>query len=423
MSNKRIIEILLLEDDDIDARLVERALARSPCVYQFKSEFAIHRVVNLDDAIRQIQLRLPDVILTDLNLPDSRGTETIASLVDVAMDTSVIALTGMDDDRVAIEAMKFGASDYLQKSLIDSHSLARAIRYAIERSRVMASLRSTQAEHVIALSEKHAAEAIASVAEELRAARDEAEAANRAKSEFLANMSHELRTPLHGILSFARFGVRRHQSVPVEKLNRYFEQIESSGEVLLHLLDNLLDLSKLEAGCSALDFSEIDLGERVRREASRFDAVASEKSVSLDIHLPTDIPLIWADGQRIDQVIRNLISNAVKFTKFDSTITIQVEQQGTSVLLMVDDDGPGIPVDENVSIFDKFIQSSATKTCAGGTGLGLAISHEIVHSHYGTLTANNRIHGGASFVVCLPIEQPSPEPATLSPPLAKTTTS
>lgn len=248
--------------------------------------------------------------------------------------------------------------------------------------------------------------------EQLRAAKDAADRANSAKSDFLANMSHELRTPLHGVLSFARFGVQRHESADRQKLLKYFSRIESTGQSLLRLLNDLLDLSKLEAGAMTLELEPVDLSVVIAGVAEEFSALAREKSLSLRLSGCEMPPQVWGDREKLAQVFRNLIGNAAKFTPEGGEIHVSWRDADGMAEIDLRDGGPGIPDSEREAIFDKFVQSHATKNGAGGTGLGLSICRQIVALHEGTITAEPVQGKGALIRVKLPRRTPDdPAPA------------
>lgn len=224
----------------------------------------------------------------------------------------------------------------------------------------------------------------------------EAERANQAKSIFLANMSHELRTPMHGILSFARFGQQRIETAPKEKLKNYFDEIYDSGSRLMLLLNDLLELSKLEAGKIIYSMKESNLVDAASTIASEMRAYAEEKHVRIQvIEMHEQVSGLF-DYQKIMQVMRNLVGNAIKFSSPNSIIGIEIEDCGEFARCKVINRGVGIPTDELNSVFDKFVQSSKTRSSAGGTGLGLAICKEIVEQHGGKIWAAN---GSASETV------------------------
>ena len=245
----------------------------------------------------------------------------------------------------------------------------------------------------------------------LRQAKEMAESANRAKSEFLANMSHELRTPMHAILSFAELGESKAGQAPPEKMVHYFERIHQSGKRLLAILNDLLDLSKLEAGKMLYHMKQQDLLPCVQEAADELQPLCVAKRLSLRIEPPQVASMLSFDSLRISQVIRNLLGNAIKFSPEGSSIEVSFADSRLPGDLSVDalrlevrDHGIGIPENELEAIFDKFIQSSKTQTGAGGAGLGLAICREIVRGHGGEIIACNHPDGGASLMVYLPYQ-------------------
>ncbi len=240
----------------------------------------------------------------------------------------------------------------------------------------------------------------------LREAKDAAEVTNRAKSTFLANMSHELRTPLHIMISCANLGHAKADTISLEKLRAYFRKITQSGETLLALLNDLLDLAKLESGKIAFDFQRCDFNTMLDRAVEEFKGLVGDRQLTLQTEVDRQLDVVFLDPERMMQVLRNLLSNAIKFSPAGGTITLGLYDLEAFVRMTVRDQGVGIPEDELEKIFDKFIQSSKTRTDAGGTGLGLSICREIMMAHNGHIWAENNPEGGAIFYVEFP--QPTP---------------
>jgi PAS domain S-box-containing protein len=241
---------------------------------------------------------------------------------------------------------------------------------------------------------------------ELRVAKERAEEAKAAQSEFLANMSHELRTPLHGILSFSRFGIKKIDSASKDKMLQYYQRIESAGQTLLKLLNALLDLSKLESRAVELECDTISLKALVNDVAEEFSAMAHEKELTVRVADCETAGWVFADREKLLQVIRNLLGNATKFTPSGGEICIALDEQDDQLILSIRDTGPGIPDDECERVFDKFVQSHLTRTGAGGTGLGLSICREIVRLHKGSVRAVPTHGHGALLQLCLPRAAP-----------------
>ncbi|HSD36456.1 MAG TPA: PAS domain-containing protein [Rhodocyclaceae bacterium] len=248
-------------------------------------------------------------------------------------------------------------------------------------------------------------------------AKEAAERANETKSSFLANMSHELRTPLHAILSFARLGEDHVAQLDAEKFLDYFNRIRVSGDRLLTMLNDLLDLAKLEAGRVTLEIRSTRIENTILESTREFEAWLTARHLQLTTAIEPDLPNIMVDPNKVGQVLRNLLSNAVKFSPEHGRIGISLRScrlpyKGSvapGVEIRVTDEGQGIPAGELESIFEKFVRSSQPHA-AGGTGLGLAICREIVAAHSGQMFARNRDQdgGGAEFIVRLLADRRAP---------------
>jgi two-component system CheB/CheR fusion protein len=249
---------------------------------------------------------------------------------------------------------------------------------------------------------------------ELEYAKNKAENADNAKSQFLANMSHELRTPMHAILSFSNLALKKEDD---PKIQRYLQNIRTSGIRLTGLLDDLLDLSKLESGAMNLNLHLQDLTTLVQHAISEVSSLLDDKSISIKMNTQQHFDALM-DHKLMTQVVVNLLSNAIKFSPLNSIIDIDIscsvldginEKQGgkhDSILLTITDEGIGIPQNELELIFDKFAQSSKTSSGIGGTGLGLPITKEIISLHKGKAWAVSPPLGkerGAAFFIEIPV--------------------
>lgn len=254
---------------------------------------------------------------------------------------------------------------------------------------------------------------------ELNQAVSEATAANAAKSAFLAAMSHEVRTPLNGVLGMAQAMAR--DALPPKQAER-LEVIRQSGESLLGILNDMLDLSKIEAGKLEMETLEFDLGDLIAATYNTFSALAAQKGLQFDLHVSRRAEGAYlGDPLRLRQVLNNLISNAVKFTE-KGLVEVDVDRQGGLLVIAVRDTGMGISPDALTRLFDKFEQGDLSTTRRfGGTGLGLAICRDLVRLMGGDISAASVLDESATFTVRLPLEHVGHVPAlpdVIGPPAA-----
>jgi len=270
----------------------------------------------------------------------------------------------------------------------------------------------------------HLHELVQSRTQEAYKAKEEAEAASMAKSQFLANMSHELRTPIHAVLSYSELGEAKadREEFSGDKARNYFHRIHQSGQRLLGLINDLLDLSKMEAGHMHYEMRPASMHDVFNRVRGDLAGLLETKGLHLDLDGCQPEAKAVFDSVRIEQVVINLLSNAHRFSPQGGHIKVHcqtVDMPGrrstdtvvAGLQVSISDQGPGIPPLELESIFEKFTQASHSKSGAGGTGLGLAICREILSAHRGRIWAENVAGSGARFVFEFPVDLPPSETA------------
>ena len=244
--------------------------------------------------------------------------------------------------------------------------------------------------------------------EEIQRKARELEISARYKSEFLANMSHELRTPLNSILLLARLMVdNKRQNLDEEQIE-YARVIEKSGQGLLSLIDEILDLSKIEAGKMFMEYQTIAVKEITNDINALFAPVANQKKIEFNVNVHNDIPVhIETDKMRLEQILKNLISNAIKFTSQGKVeLVVSKSHDDNNLLFSVKDTGIGIPTEKQGLIFDAFQQADgSTRRQYGGTGLGLSISKELAKLLGGNITLVSEPEKGSEFKLTVPVNR------------------
>jgi signal transduction histidine kinase len=252
------------------------------------------------------------------------------------------------------------------------------------------------AQSVLAIQNARLFREIADKSEELRLA-------SQHKSQFLANMSHELRTPMNAILGYTELMVDGIYGNLPEKAAGVLERVQNNGKHLLALINDVLDLSKIEAGQLTLTLEDYALPDVVQSVVSATEALASTKGLKMSADIAPGLPMGRGDARRLSQVLLNLVGNAVKFTD-EGEVAIGASAENGHFVLSVRDTGPGIAPEDQRKIFDEFQQVDSSNTRKkGGTGLGLAISKRMVEMHGGTISVDSELGHGATFRVTVPV--------------------
>jgi signal transduction histidine kinase len=333
------------------------------------------------EAMEQLRQREFDVVLTDLRLDDLDGIEILRETQKLWPDTVSIMLTGYASLESAVAALRSGAYDYLIKPS-DVDELRATIGRALER--------------------RH-----------LRQRLVELEQLDRLKTQFLSMASHELRTPLTAVSGFMQIARRRMSrlsgatEVPAawreeaKKADETLEMASRQSKKLARLIDELLDVSRLEQGRVEMRLAEIDLADVVQEVAERMRLLS--KSHQIETKIDGTAPIV-ADRDRIEQVLENLVGNAIKYSPETGRIDMSLQVNGANAVISVRDEGIGVAPGEMEKIFGLFYRSPDPRADhVGGLGLGLYISREIVSRHHGRLWAERNVDAGTTFHVTLPI--------------------
>jgi signal transduction histidine kinase len=234
-------------------------------------------------------------------------------------------------------------------------------------------------------------------------AKEGAESANRAKSEFLANMSHELRTPLNAVIGFSEVLLDRMFGDLNDKQDEYLHDIQASGRHLLSLINDILDLSKIEAGRMELELQTFRLSQTVENSVILVRERAARRGIALGVELDEGVDEMCADERKLKQVLLNLLSNAIKFTPEGGRIIVRTRLGDGMVRVTVSDTGIGIAEVDHAAVFEEFRQVGTSEARRQGTGLGLALSRKFIELHGGTIGLVSRLGEGSTFTFEMPV--------------------
>ena len=398
MNGNEGLRILVIDDDEVDRLTIRRYLDNSP----FQAE--LFEATSAAEATVFLESTVFNCIFLDFRLPDITGIAFVRQLRLEGYHLPIIVLTGQGDERIAVELMKAGASDYLSKARLSQEILSSLVRNALNVYRAEQRIRATQQQlrqTNLILRQQN---------QELEDQRLQIEQqnlqlldANRHKTEFLATVTHELRTPLNSIMGFSQ--ILRGQTkgdlnqCQMDMVDRIF----SNGKSLLNLVDDILDMSTIESSHLELFPDHFDLVDLLQEVISELQLFAEKKGLELSLNIELAVKTVYNDRQRLKQVLTNLISNAIKFTD-QGQVQVKVRSRAKNgIEILVCDTGIGIPQEQLTLIFQPFRQGNqSVKRRHSGTGLGLAITQSLVTMMEGFIDVSSVVDQGTTFRVQIP---------------------
>lgn len=372
--------ILVVDDEESVRTLLKRTLTEAgyDVVTAANGQEAL-------DKVSQLQVR---VVLSDIKMPGISGIEVLRKLTADHPDICVIMATAVADTQTAVDVMKLGAYDYISKPF-NRDDLVMRVRKAIEKLELEEKIKESTAE--------------------LEVAMRNAQVANQAKSDFLASMSHELRTPLTSILGLSEVLQEEYFGKLNSKQKQYLNDIQESGQHLLLLINDILDIAKVEAGKMELELGPVVVKELLENSLIMIKEKAGKHNIKLDVDLAPEIKglKIQADERKLKQIIFNLLSNAVKFTPDGGRIQLGASCEDEKLAVAVTDTGIGISLEKQEKVFQEFYQVEAgLRDKTPGTGLGLPLSRRMVEMHGGEIWCESEGEGkGSRFVFTIPLER------------------
>jgi len=369
--NPPTTNVLLIEDNPGDADLVRLRLVEG------QSPVKVNCVNRLSDGLASLTSETPSVVLLDLNLPDSHGAETFRRVMEHSPNVPVVVLSGQDDEALAMRAVHSGVQDYLVKNNLSSQHLERAIRYAVERQALLRSLEIAQKQQL------------------------------EFKNQFLSHVSHELRTPLTCIHQYVTLLLDGIAGPVAPDQADHLKTVLKSVNQLHAMIRDLLEATRAEGGKMRIEPRCVALNELVQQAAAMLRPTAAEKGVGLEIGIDQTLPLVYADPDRVLEVMINLLDNAIKFTPADGAVMLQaskVDADPSAAYVSISDTGRGIGPEAKALIFERLYQDpESVDNNRSGLGLGLFICREIVRLHEGRIWVSSEPGQGSTFTFTLPV--------------------
>ena len=379
-------KILIVDDEREIRTLLSKALTKH-------GGFQIDVSENGEEALKKMEGDQFDLVLTDLMMPKMDGLELISRVAASQPNTLTVLMTGHVSIDSALEAMKRGASDYLTKPLNLDEMFIRLRKVLEERNRFVS---------------------LKDYASELERANQELKRLDQLKSEFVSVASHELRTPLAAIKNSVHLILKGRTGAINEAQTKFLSMAERNIDRLTNILNDLLSLSRIESGRIEMRMETLNIRELLEWITVSLSPQAQVKSIRLEAEIADVLPLVYADRDKIEQIMTNLIGNALKFTPEEGQVLVTAHpppadpegKGGQMVSVSVQDTGPGISAEHLEAIFEKFYQvEGSLQRSVGGTGLGLAITKGLVEALNGKIWVESEVGSGSTFTFTLPVSQ------------------
>ncbi|MCJ8279816.1 MAG: ATP-binding protein [Rivularia sp. ALOHA_DT_140] len=395
---ENLLRILVIDDDEVDRMAVCRALSK------IEIGVEVLEASNYEEVANDLNNYQFDCVFLDYRLPTLDGLAVVKQVRNSGNKIPLIVLTGQGDEQLAVEIMKAGASDYINKSRISPQLLGKTLQnvirmYEAEKQIELFHQQLWESNEQLKLKNKQLEEKQEQIHQQnLRLLE-----ASELKSRFLATMSHELRTPLNAIMVFSQMILRKAKRKLSDSEVDMVERILNNGKNLLDLINDILDLSKIEAGRLELVPEEFDIARLVKISVNELHILAERKKLKINTSVNIKNPILFNDRTRVRQAIVNLVSNAIKFTETGQINVTLNEISIDKITISVSDTGIGIEPEKLEHIFEPFRQVNQSHSRQhSGTGLGLAITDSLMKMMKGSISVESEIGKGSEFTLELP---------------------
>lgn len=408
--------ILVVEDEAVSRMMIRQ-------IFKKEGFYNVWEAKNGKEALEMMDWVLPDLIISDIIMPEMDGFEfcrnirkssdSRIAMIPILIQTAVRTLK----DRNLI--FKAGASDYITKPIDAKEMLSRAMVHLEKEAIFKRLLKLNDTPQIETNSEsnwytKKSSEIINILIDQIEesrshliAAKDKAEQSDKLKTKFLTNVSHELKTPVHCIMNYAEVGFSDCENKDFSRVEEIFRDIFSNGNRLNVLVEDLIDISKIETGNMSVTPRSCSVHNILESAIKSTRAIADKKHLNVIIK-GSDTEEIIIDENRLEQVLINILANAISFSPENGAITCNIKTSASNIIISIKDEGPGIPEENIKNIFEPFVYDRSEATDSEkGTGLGLAICKAILEVFHGKIIASNSTDGkGAVFEVTLPLPNP-----------------